>query len=73
MSDTVVVNANITITVASLQNIVANAKASAPRDEKGYYQVDTADKVNDMISKFLREKDFEGFTNNSANYLSYRI
>jgi len=68
MTDTIVVNANITITAAALQNVVANAKANAPRNEKGYYQVDTADKVSEMISKFLLEKDFEGFTNNSENY-----
>ena len=46
MSDTVVVNANVTITATALQAIVANAKANAPRNEKGYYQVDTADKVS---------------------------
>lgn len=68
MTDTVVVNANITITAASLQNIVANAKANAPRNEKGYYQVDTADKVNEMISKFLMENDFEGFVSDPANF-----
>jgi hypothetical protein len=68
MKDTVVVNANVTITAAALQAIVANAKANAPRNEKGYYQVDTADKVSEMISKFLLENDFEGFVSNSGNY-----
>jgi hypothetical protein len=68
MKDTVVVNANVTITAAALQAIVANAKARAPRNEKGYYQVDTADKVSEMISKFLLENDFEGFVSNSGNY-----
>ena len=68
MSDTVVVNANITITAAALQNIVANAKANAPKNEKGYYQVDTADKVSEMISKFLLEMDFEEYVSNSNNY-----
>ena len=67
-ADTVVVNANVTITATALQAIVANAKANAPRNEKGYYQVDTADMVSEMISRFLREKDFEGFANNSENY-----
>jgi len=67
-ADTVVVNANITITVAALQAIVANAKKNAPRNEKGYYQVDTADKVSEMISKFLLENDFEGYVSNSENY-----
>jgi len=68
MNDTVVVNANITITTATLQNIVANAKAKAPRNEKGYFQVDTADKVSEMISKFLLENDFEGFVSDPENY-----
>ena len=31
------------------------------RNEKGHYTVDTADKVSEMISRFLLEKDFEGF------------
>lgn len=68
MTDTVVVNANVTITATALQAIVANAKANAPRNEKGYYQVDTADKVSEMISKFLLEHNFEGFVSNSENY-----
>ena len=68
MTDTVVVNANVTITAAALQAIVANAKQNAPRNEKGYYQVDTADKVSEMISKFLLEHDFEGFASDPGNY-----
>jgi len=68
MNDSVVVNANITITAAALQNIVANAKANAPRNEKGYYQVDTADKVSEMITKFLFEQNFEGFVSDPENY-----
>ena len=67
-ADTVVVNANVTITAAALQSIVANAKANAPRNEKGYFQVDTADKVSEMISRFLLEKDFEGFAGDPENY-----
>ena len=70
MTDTVVVNANVTITATALQAIVANAKANAPRNEKGYYQVDTADKVSEMISKFLLENDFEGFAGDPENYES---
>ncbi len=70
MTDTLVVNANVTITATALQAIVANAKANAPRNEKGYYQVDTADKVSEMISKFLLENDFDGFASNPENYES---
>ncbi len=68
MNDSVVVNANITLTAAALQNIVANAKANAPRNEKGYYQVDTADKVSEMITKFLFDKNFEAFAADPDNY-----
>ncbi len=69
-TDTVVVNANVTITATALQSIVANAKANAPRNEKGYYQVDTADKVSEIISKFLLENNFEGFAGAPGNYRS---
>ena len=67
-ADTLVVNANVTMTAAALQAIVANAKANAPRNEKGHYLVDTADKVSEMISKFLLENDFEGFASDPLNY-----
>ena len=67
-SDTVVVNVNATITARALQAIVANAKKNAPVNEKGYYQVDTADKVSEMISRFLLENDFEGFADDPENY-----
>jgi hypothetical protein len=67
-NDTVVVNANVTITASALQAIVANAKKNAPKNEKGYYQVDTADKVSEMISRFLLENDFEGFASDPQNY-----
>ncbi len=59
--DTIVVNANVEMTTRSLQTIVENAKKKVGRDEKGFYRVDTADKVSEMISRFLLEKDFEGY------------
>ena len=67
-ADTVVVNANVTITAAALRAIVANAKAKAPRNEKGHYLVDTADKVSEMISRFLLDNGFEEYVSNSENY-----
>ena len=63
----ITVHVNIEITVASLQAIVENAKKIAGRDEKGVYRVDTADKVSEMISHFLLEKDFEGYAKNIEN------
>jgi len=62
--DTIVVNANVEMTTRSLQTIVENAKKKVGRDEKGFYRVDTADKVSEMISRFLLEKDFEGYVMN---------
>ena len=59
--DLIRVNANVSITVETLQAIVANAKKKAGKDERGIYRVDTADAVSDMITKFLLEKDFEGY------------
>lgn len=64
----ILVRANVEMTPASLQAIVQNAKKIAGKDKKGYYTVDTADKVGEMISRFLFEKDFENFVNNLENY-----
>lgn len=66
--ETIVVRANVEMTATALQAIVANAKAVAGSDAKGVYRVDTADKVSEMISRFLRENDFERFVKNADNY-----
>ncbi len=65
--NTITVNAHVDITVASLQAIVENAKKIAGRDEKGVYCVDTADRVSQMISKFLLNNDFEDYVKNINN------
>jgi hypothetical protein len=66
--DTIVVNVVVEVTPASLQAIVEHAKHMVGRNEKGHYHVDTADKVSEMISRFLLEKDFEGYVTDSKNY-----
>jgi hypothetical protein len=66
--NTIAVRVNIEMTPASLQAIVENAKKIAGTGDKGYYTVDTADKVGEMISRFLLEKDFEDFVMNIENY-----
>ena len=66
--DTLMVRANVEMTAAALQAIVENAKKVSGPDEKGVYRVDTADKVSEMISRFLLENDFEGFVKNIHNY-----
>jgi hypothetical protein len=65
---TIAVHAVVEMTPESLQAIVRNAKALAGRDASGRYRVDTADKVGEMISRFLERHDFEGFVQDIANY-----
>ena len=59
--DTITVRVNIEMTTASLEMIVEKAKEKAGRDAKGVYRIDTADKVGEIVSRFLLEKDFEGY------------
>ena len=66
--DTIAVNVVVEMTTASLKAIVENAKRLSGRNEKGHYTVDTADKVSEMISRFLLEKGFEDFVTNQENY-----
>jgi hypothetical protein len=64
----ITVRAIVDMTTVSLEAIVENAKKIAGRDEKGRYRVDTADKVGEMISRFLLEKDFESYVKNIDNF-----
>ena len=66
--NTIVVRANVEMTTASLQAIVANAKKVSGPDGKGVYRLDTADQVSAMISRFLLENDFESFAMDIENY-----
>jgi hypothetical protein len=65
---TVRVHVNIEIKAAALQAVVQNAKQLVGRDAKGHYRVDTADKVGEMITRFLAEKDFTAFAKDLTNY-----
>jgi hypothetical protein len=66
--DMILVHVNVEITVASLQTIVENVKRIAGRDKNGVYRVDTADKVSEMISRFLFDNDFEAYVKDIENY-----
>jgi len=66
--ETLVINARIEITSHALETIVKNAKRLAGKDSRGRYQVDTAEQVGRMISRFLFEKDFDSFVEDIANY-----
>lgn len=68
--NTIAVNVVIELTPNALQAIVENAKRLTGRNAKGHYTVDTADKVGEMISRFLAEHNFEGFVNDPGIYKS---
>ena len=65
---TVRVHINVEIAAAALQAVVQNAKQVAGRNAKGHFQVDTADKLAELISRFLAEKDFTAFARDIDNY-----
>ena len=67
-NNTLTVNVVIELTPATLQSIVENARRLAGRNEKGHYTVDTADKLGELVSRFLAENDFERFVNDPENY-----
>ena len=66
--DMVTVQVNLDITVGALKAVVANAKAVAGTDDRGVYRVDTADKLGEIISRFLDCRDFDGFAKDLENY-----
>lgn len=59
--ETLLVNVKVEITAKTLETFVENLKQMTGRNEKGHYRIDTADKLGEMISRFLFEKDFEGY------------
>ncbi|RZB32019.1 MAG: hypothetical protein SRB1_01638 [Desulfobacteraceae bacterium Eth-SRB1] len=61
IKDTITVHLNVEMTTRSLETIVENVKKKVGRDKNGVYRVDTADSVSKMVSRFLLEKDFEGY------------
>jgi hypothetical protein len=58
--DTILVHANVEMTTASLEAIVANAKKLS--------RMDTADLVGEMVSQFLLGQDFEAYVKDINNY-----
>lgn len=68
MTDTIKIHVNIELTPTALQAVVENAKKIAGTDHRGVYKVDTAEKVSEMITRFLLEKDFETYAKDIENY-----
>jgi len=66
--DVITVRVNVDIPTNALKTIVQIAKQVVGPDKKGHYRVDTADKVGEMISRFLMENDFQQYVGNPENY-----
>ena len=66
--DMITVRVNVDIPTDALKTIVQIAKQIVGPDEKGHFRVDTADKVGEMISRFLLENEFEQYVGNPENY-----
>ena len=62
------VNVTLEISAATLQAVVANAKKLAGKDASGVYRVDTAEKVGQMVTRFLEEKNFEDYVKDIKNF-----
>ena len=62
------IHVNVHITPATIKAIVGHAKRTASQTAKGTFHIDTADFVSEMISRFLKEKDFESYAQDENNY-----
>ena len=67
-TNTVRVNVTVTIAGETLQTIVQTAKDIVGRNEKGHYRIDTADLLEDLLSRFIAESDFAAFSADPENY-----
>ena len=65
-NETLLVQVNVEIQPEALKAIVEGAKQRAGRNEKGYYQIDTAAAVSETISRFLKEKAFTAWVQDGA-------
>ena len=65
---TVVIHVNIELSAHALSSVVAVSKKLAGQNEKGHYQVDTADALNKIISRFLMENNFDEYVQNPDHY-----
>jgi len=67
-TDTITVRVNVDIAVGALKTIVDTAKKRVGPDDQGHYHVDTADKVGEMISRFLLENNFEEYVHDPEHF-----
>jgi len=63
---TLLIHVNVEIEPEALKAIVEGVKQKVGRNEKGHYQADTAAAVGEMISRFMKERDFTGWLRDSS-------
>lgn len=66
--ETILVRVNLEMSTEALKTIVRIAREIVGPDEEGIYRVDTADRVGEMISKFLLEENFNDYVREIDNY-----
>jgi len=62
------VNVTIDISGETLQRIVQTAKAIVGRTDKGHYRIDTADLLEDLMTRFIAERGFDTYVADRGNY-----
>ncbi|MGD9017784.1 MAG: hypothetical protein PVH30_10395 [Desulfobacterales bacterium] len=68
MTNRLQIHINIDIEPASIQTIVETAKAIVGPDDKGHFNIDTADLVGQMVTRFLAEKAFGQYVADPGHY-----
>jgi hypothetical protein len=66
--DKVMINTQIEIAGHTLQQIVSMAKQLQGPDARGHFNIDTADLVSDLISRFLIDGRFDDYVADQRNY-----
>ncbi len=66
--ETITVRVNVEVAPEALEAIVDAVREMAGKDDRGRYQVDAADAVGALISRFLGEKDFQAYAKDPENY-----
>jgi len=63
------VHVNINVPASCLQAVVSNWKKKSAEAGQDRQQLDTADTLAELISRFLLEKNFEAYTRDESNYI----
>jgi hypothetical protein len=67
-TDHLKVNVVIHVSAAALQEVVAQCKRIGLKDANGFCRVDTSDRLGEIVSRFLKENDFDTYVRDPGNY-----